>query len=184
MSNNFRALCPLFQKAVLTLRHPHTALSFGSGFWWEKHVFLMKTKHHYLHFKQPSFPMPMHINLFQKWHLTDFCNICHMSPLLQQRMINIKVTDKESLLFEHAYNYDLILHTLERLICYNATVWACKGWQHLTLVVCDRTFYYNLMSSPHKVNVFVHSGSHIKYKVLIPALFHSGFCPWVEHGSS
>ena len=41
---------------------------------------------------------------------------CYMSPLLQQRMINIKVTDKKSLLFEHAHHYDLILHTLERLI--------------------------------------------------------------------
>ena len=41
-----------------------------------------------------------------------YCN-CY---LLQQRMINTKVRNKEGLLFEHAYHYVLILHNLERLI--------------------------------------------------------------------
>jgi len=47
-------------------------------------------------------------------------HLLHVTPtrylLPQKRMLNTKVTDKEGLLFEHAYHYDLILHTSERLI--------------------------------------------------------------------
>ena len=71
---------PLFREAVLSLCHHHIVLSFGSRFWCKKHVFLMKTKHQYHHLKCPRFPMPMHIKLFHKCHLTDFCNTLYMSP--------------------------------------------------------------------------------------------------------
>jgi hypothetical protein len=45
MSDNFRTLSlTLFRETVLSLHHHHTVLSFGSKVWWEKQVFLMKTK--------------------------------------------------------------------------------------------------------------------------------------------